>query len=117
MALHGPPLLRARTFPAPREHTRFPVPSASTRVPRERVTEGPSKSDFSSVFQSLTTEMDRGEAAMHAITRGGVAGASLSTTDLLTLQAQVYRYSEAIDMAAKLVDRASNGVKTVLTGQ
>lgn len=54
---------------------------------------------------------------MHAITRGGVAGASLSTTDLLTLQAQVYRYSEAIDMAAKLVDRASNGVKTVLTGQ
>lgn len=59
--------------------------------------------------------MDRGEAAIRAVTRGGAT--TVSTNDLLVLQARVYRYSEAIDLAAKLVDRATNGVKTLLTGQ
>ena len=78
----------------------------------------PARSEFANVFQSLTEEMDRGEAAVHAVTRrGGAGAATVSTTDLLALQAQVYRYSEAIDLAAKLVDRATNGLKTVLTGQ
>lgn len=60
-------------------------------------------------------EMDRGEAAIHAVTRAG--GASLSATDLLALQSRVYRYSEAVDLTAKLVDRGTNGVRTLLTGQ
>ena len=72
-------------------------------------------SGFANVFRSLSEEMDRGEAAVHAVTRGGRT--AVSTTDLLALQAQVYRYSEAVDLAAKLVDRATNGVKTLLTGQ
>jgi hypothetical protein len=33
------------------------------------------------------------------------------------LQAGVYRYSEAVDLAAKLVDRATSGLKTVVQGQ
>jgi hypothetical protein len=41
----------------------------------------------------------------------------LGPAELLALQAGVYRYSEAVDLAAKLVDRASNAVKTVIQGQ
>ena len=41
----------------------------------------------------------------------------LGPEQLLALQAGVYRYSEAVDLAAKLVDRASNGLKTVVQGQ
>jgi hypothetical protein len=45
------------------------------------------------------------------------SGHDLGGAELLALQAGVYRYSEAVDLAAKLVDRASSGVKTVLQGQ
>jgi hypothetical protein len=47
----------------------------------------------------------------------GRKGAALGPLELLSLQAGVYRYSEAVDLSAKLVDRASSGVKTVLQGQ
>jgi hypothetical protein len=33
---------------------------------------------------------------------------------LIALQAGIYRYSEAIDLTVKLVDRATSGVKTIL---
>jgi hypothetical protein len=44
-------------------------------------------------------------------------GASMGAGELLALQAGVYRYSEAVDLSAKLIDRATSGVKTVLQGQ
>lgn len=44
-------------------------------------------------------------------------GKDLGPAELLALQAGVYRYSEAVDLSAKLVDRATSGVKTVLQGQ
>ena len=38
----------------------------------------------------------------------------LAAGDLIALQAGIYRYSEAVDLAGKLVDRAGNAVKTTL---
>jgi hypothetical protein len=58
--------------------------------------------------------MNRGEALVRAAMSGG---AGLDAGGLLALQAGVYRYSESVDLAAKLVDRASNGVRTVVQGQ
>ena len=43
-------------------------------------------------------------------------GADYSPAQLIALQAGVYRYSEAIDLASRAVDRATSGVKTVLQG-
>ena len=108
--------LARRGPPPPRP--RFASPARGQNADPRTTQRAPEPSEFANIFHSLGTELDRGEAAMHAITRGTGAGAAqLSTTDLLALQARVYRYSEAIDLAAKLVDRASNGVKTLLTGQ
>lgn len=74
--------------------------------------EGPSP--FAKLLHSLGKEIDHGERVMHRAIQGGQ---DLGAGDLLALQAGVYRYSEAVDLAAKLVDRASSGVKTVLQGQ
>jgi hypothetical protein len=57
--------------------------------------------------------MNRGEALVQRAMSGG----QLEAPQLLALQAGVYRYSESVDLAAKLVDRTSNGVKTVVQGQ
>lgn len=72
-------------------------------------------SAFQRLLHGLGREVDRGE---HLVRRAlGAGGAELGPGELLALQAGVYRYSEAVDLSAKLVDRATNGVKTVIQGQ
>ncbi|HYP89268.1 MAG TPA: hypothetical protein VEQ59_13970 [Polyangiaceae bacterium] len=41
---------------------------------------------------------------------------SYDTGALIALQVGIYRYTEAVDLASKLVDRATNAVRTVLQG-
>ena len=84
--------------------------NASAKADRE---EGPSL--FARVLRGLGREVDRGEKVVKRAVEGG--GKDWGNGELLALQAGVYRYSEAVDLSAKLVDRATNGVKTVLQGQ
>ena len=69
------------------------------------------------MLQGLGREVDRGEALVHRVSGGSYGGKEIGSLELLSLQAGVYRYSEAVDLSAKLVDRVSSGVKTVLQGQ
>lgn len=77
--------------------------------------DGPSP--FAQILHGLGREMDRGEHLVSHAIQGGTSGQELGSGQLLALQAGVYRYSEAVDLSAKLVDRAASGVKTVLQGQ
>ena len=61
--------------------------------------------------------MHRGESLMRSALGAGRSGRELGTADLIALQAGVYRYGEVIDLASRLVDRATSSVKTVLEGQ
>ena len=97
-----------------------PPPKAPSPEPRS--TEAPSHSNngseegpspFARILRGLGREVDRGE---HMVGRA-LHGGDLGPGELLALQAGVYRYSEAVDLSAKLVDRATNGVKTVIQGQ
>ena len=75
--------------------------------------EGPSA--FARILNGLGREVDRGEKVVRRAIDGG--GKDLGPGELLALQAGVYRYSEAVDLSAKLIDRATSGVKTVIQGQ
>lgn len=103
--------------PAPREARGPLTPPATAKPGSERPgspAEAGEPSPFQRMLHGIGREVERGEAtvrqAMHA---GGTLGAG----ELLALQAGVYRYSESVDLAAKLVDRASSSVKTVIQGQ
>ncbi len=70
---------------------------------------------FRAALGGLGKEIDRGEGLVkRALGAGG--GGHLGAGDLIALQAGIYRYSEAVDLAAKLVDRAGSAVKTTLQG-
>jgi type III secretion system YscI/HrpB-like protein len=69
------------------------------------------------MLRALGDEAVRGESVVRSVVGATRAGRDFGPTELLALQAEVYRYSEAIDLAAKLVDRASTAVKTVISGQ
>jgi len=97
---------------------RFPPPSSSlsSATPAAKPAagaEGPSP--FAQVLGNLGREIAGGESTLrHA---AGAGAADLGPAELIALQASVYRYSEAIDLASKLVDHATSGVKTVVQGQ
>jgi hypothetical protein len=74
-------------------------------------------SAFGLLVQSLGRELDKGEALADRAIRGSTGGAHLSPEQLIALQAGIYRYSEAVDLVTKVVDRATQAVKTTLQNQ
>jgi hypothetical protein len=72
-------------------------------------------SAFAAALSRLGSELDRGETMLDAVVEGGVSG-HLGPGQLIALQAGIYRYTEAVDLAGKLVDRATSAVRTTLQG-
>src|SRR5258707_13183291 len=70
-------------------------------------------SAFARLLGGLGREVSTGEAKVHAALESAKRGRDVGPAELLALQAGVYRYSETVDLASKLVDRATSGVKTV----
>lgn len=97
------------TTPAPPS----PIAANPSERPPSEVT-GPVGPTFAEVFRTLATRIDEGERLTARVeqTRG-----ALDATQLLVLQAGVYRYSEAVELASKLVDRLGSAVKTTLQSQ
>jgi hypothetical protein len=71
---------------------------------------GPS---FADALHGIGSAVDRGEALIARASRGSLGG--LDAAELIALQAGIYRYSEAVDLVAKLVDRSANAVRTVVS--
>jgi len=70
------------------------------------------ESAFSRALTGLGREIDAGEARVAAASQLR----SYDTQTLIALQAGIYRYTEVVDLASKIVDRATNAVRTVLQG-
>ena len=68
---------------------------------------------FAKALKDLGRAVDGGEALIASAAHGNLGG--LDSGQLIALQAGIYRYSEAVDLVAKLVDRASTAVKTVIS--
>lgn len=93
--------------PGPARTRSSPAPAASQADPGER------RDRFKEALHGLGHEIDHGEKVVRrALSAGGHMGAGA----LIALQAGIYRYSEAVDLTAKLVDRAGQAVRTTLRG-
>ncbi len=74
----------------------------------------PGRSAFAQMVSSLASRIDRGE---RDLSRATTMQGSADPQRLLALQAGMYRYVEAVDLATKLIDRGVSAVKTTLQGQ
>jgi hypothetical protein len=97
--------------PAATPHAPAPAASKPAAAPSSE------SSPFARLLHGLGREVNQGEHMVQQALSASRAGRDMSGAELLALQSGVYRYSEAVDLAAKLVDRAASGVKTVLQGQ
>jgi hypothetical protein len=75
-----------------------------------------SSSAFAGVLQSLANELGRGDAEVRTTFASLRAGMQMGPAELIALQDNVYRYSEAVELTSHLVDRTTGGIKTVLQG-
>jgi hypothetical protein len=97
---------------------RVPPPLPATAQPPAPA--APSNPEQPSVFgrlvRGLGAEVQRGEALVHHAIDSASGGGDLDPGQLIALQAGVYRYAEAVDLAARLVDHATTALKTVIQG-
>ncbi len=91
------------------EHPVFAPPSAE-QIPA--TLPAAPESGFAKALHGLAREIDIGEAQVKSASQLH----SYDTASLIALQAGIYRYTEAVDLASKIVDRASSAVRTVLQG-
>ena len=71
---------------------------------------------FMQLLHGLGRELDRGENMAETAIRSGTR-AAMSPARLIALQAGIYRYSEAVDLVTKVVDRGTQAVRTTLQNQ
>lgn len=84
--------------------------SSEPTAPSRRAREGPAR--FEQLVRGLFRDIDHGEALAARAEHPGVGPMDAGT--LIALQAGIYRYTEALDLTVKLVDRATSAAKTVL---
>ncbi len=87
---------------------RLSASPALPAAPKARDGEGA----FARAMQGLAREIDVGEAR----TARASQLHNYDTGTLIALQVGIYRYTEAVDLASKIVDRATNALRTVLQG-
>jgi hypothetical protein len=92
---------------APRPTAVSPIAIAAS--PRRQA---PATPRFAELLGGLARRVDAGEALVrHAL---GHDLGNLDAAALIAVQAGIYHYTEALELAGKLVDRATGAVRTVL---
>jgi hypothetical protein len=106
-------------MPAIRElsHVSPALPPSPGAEPLKAPDPGDGLSPFARLVRGFAGEADRGEATVRSVLDPVRQAAPLGAPALLALQAGIYRYGETMDLAARLVDKASTAVKTVVQGQ
>ncbi|MEZ4220279.1 MAG: hypothetical protein R3B13_05060 [Polyangiaceae bacterium] len=74
----------------------------------------PAAEPFQQVLRRLGREVDQGERLVERAVRGG---ATADAGELIALQAGIYRYTEAVELCSKVVDRVGAAVRTTLQNQ
>ena len=68
-------------------------------------------------MQKMIRDLEKGQGALDKLINGNLRGKSFSQTELLALQAAMYKYSQELDLTSKVVEKATNGLKDTLKTQ
>ncbi|MCB9622638.1 MAG: hypothetical protein H6723_04790 [Sandaracinus sp.] len=90
--------------------------SDSSTAPRPREVSPPSGPSFTERLGAAARQLDAGRRVVDAALATARRG-DLAPEQLLAIQAGVYRYTQEVELASKVVDKATNGLKTVLQSQ
>ncbi|MBW2462961.1 MAG: hypothetical protein JRH11_15010 [Deltaproteobacteria bacterium] len=92
-------------------------PGAAVAAPEGTPGAREGRGAFGEALAEAARSIMHGQRRLDAAVRGGRGGRVLSNEDILSLQASVYRYTQELEIASKLVDKATSAVRTTLQSQ
>ena len=94
------------------QHAPKPEPVAHAKAPHQaaKVAEKPKAA-------ALLNEVSNAQAKLDQILKMAESGRTFSPAELLAFQAHAYRASQELDLAGKVVEKATSGVKQTLNTQ
>jgi hypothetical protein len=119
------PVSRARTAPPGRSilppaasapsgaATRFADALQATRRASGDRDAGP----LEGALRGAVASIARGERLVEGVVQAARRGATFSNEQLIAIQAGVYRYTQELELAGKLVDKATGAVRQTLQSQ
>jgi hypothetical protein len=70
-----------------------------------------------SMMSGIVSNIEKGQVQLDKLINGGLNGKSFSNSELLGLQAGMYKYSQELDLCSKVVEKATSGLKDTLKTQ
>ncbi|MFN0064366.1 MAG: ATP-dependent helicase HrpB [Myxococcaceae bacterium] len=62
-------------------------------------------------------DLESGQMRLDSLINSGLSGQDMSATQLLSLQANMYKYVQEMELTGKVVEKATNGLKDTLKTQ
>ena len=81
------------------------------------VTQKTEVSKSTSAINGLFSNIEKGQVQMDKLISGGLSGKNFSNSELLALQAGMYKYSQELELTSKVVEKATSGLKDTLKTQ
>jgi soluble cytochrome b562 len=81
------------------------------------VTQKQEVSKSKSMIMDMMGNMEKGQVSIDKLINGGLTGKNFSNTEMLGLQAGMYKYSQELDLCSKVVEKATSGLKDTLKTQ
>lgn len=90
--------------------------SSSARLGARRQSDTAPTTSFADALRDAATSLSEGQTRIDRAIRRGTRGET-DPGHLLALQAGVYRYTQELELASKLVDKATGALKQTLQSQ
>lgn len=70
-----------------------------------------------SLLQGMVENMEKGQVSIDKLIQGGLSGKNFSNTEMLAMQAGMYKYTQELELTGKVVEKATSGLKDTLKTQ
>lgn len=77
----------------------------------------PTEASTTDALRQTFASIDRGERLLDRVIGSARRGAAFTNQELIAIQAGVYRYTQALELAGKLVDKLTGAVRQTLQSQ
>jgi hypothetical protein len=94
-----------------------PTRAAATTRAADPVAAKAEVSKSTTALTRMISDMEKGQGTLDKLISGGLSGKEFSSTELLALQAGMYKYTQELELTGKVVEKATSGLKDTLKTQ
>lgn len=105
---------KAQSVEAARQEDRI---RKDTSKKRTRVSSKSESSQVTSSIAKMLEDIEKGQGIMDKLIKSSAKGREFSNSELISLQAGMYKYTQELELTGKVVEKATSGLKDTLKTQ